>query len=100
MLDNILWFENFKNYVGKHFNKYVPGREYLISVNDIKVNPSWRKHKIGEKKFKQKIRYWKENNELESKIILDKSFNLIDGYSSVRIAEIVGLEKVPVWFVE
>lgn len=82
------------------FGSYVPDHEYWIYTKDIKVNPEWRKIKIGKKKWNRKIKYWYRTGELESKIILDKEFNLIDGYSSVRIAEIKGIEKVPVWFVE
>ncbi len=36
----------------------------------------------------------------ESVIILDKDFNLIDGYSSFYIAESNGIDKVPVYFVD
>lgn len=81
------------------FNKYEPDHEYWIYTKDIKVNPQWRKTKIGKKKWNWKMKYWYRTGELESKIILDKDFNLVDGYSSVRIAEIKGIEKVPVWFI-
>ena len=45
------------------------------------------------------MKYWYRTGEFESRIILDMNFNLIDGYSSVRIAEIKGIDKVPVYFV-
>lgn len=44
--------------------------------------------------------YCYRNGWFESKIILDKKFNLLDGYSSVRISEINGIEMVPVYFVD
>lgn len=87
-------------FIKKFFSKYEPGYEYWVNIKDIKVNPEWRKTRIGKKKFTRKIRYWYRTGEFESKIILDKDFNLIDGYSSVRIAEIKGINKVPVYFVD
>lgn len=83
----------------KLFGSYESGHEYWINIKDIKVNPDWRKTKIGKAKFKRKLRYWYRNGEFESKIILDKKFNLLDGYSSVRISEIKGIEMVPIYFV-
>lgn len=87
-------------FVKRLFGKYETGHEYWIHTRDIKVNPVWRKTRIGEKKFRRKIKYWRDTGDFESKIILDKHFNLLDGYSSVRIAEINQLWKVPVYFVE
>lgn len=87
-------------FIKKIFGVYDIGSEYWININQIKVNPEWRKTRIGKKKFGRKIKYWYRTGEFESKIILDKDFNLIDGYSSVRIAEIKGIIKVPVYFVD
>ena len=82
------------------FGKYKTGHEYWVYTKEIKVNPKWRKTRIGNVKFKRKLQYWYCTGEFESKIILDKDFNLLDGYSSVRIAEIKGIEKVPVYFAD
>ena len=79
---------------------YETGYEYWISTKEIKVNPEWRKTRIGKIKFKKKLQYWYRTGEFESKIILDRNSNLLDGYSSVRIAEIKGIDKVPVYFVD
>ena len=87
-------------YIKSLFGKYEPGYEYWINTKDIKVNPEWRNTRIGKKKFTRKIRYWYKTGEFESKILLDKDFNLIDGYSSVRIAEIKCIDKVQVYFVD
>lgn len=56
------------------------------------------KTRIRKMKFKKKLQYWYRTGEFESKIILDREFNLLDGYSSVRIAEIKGIDKVSVYF--
>lgn len=87
-------------FVKRLFGKYETGYEYWIYTKRIKVNPEWRKTRIGKAKFSRKIRYWYKIGKFESKIILDREFNLIDGYSSVRIAEIYGIDKVPVYFVD
>lgn len=87
-------------FIKKLFGKYEPGYEYWVYIRDIKVNPEWKRTKINKEKFTKKITYWYKTGEFESKIILDRNFNLIDGYSSVRIAEIKGIDKVPVYFVD
>lgn len=81
------------------FGKYESGYEYWVYTKDIKANPDWRKTRIGALKFERKLKYWYRTGMFESKIILDRDFNLIDGYSSVRIAEIKGIDRVPVYFV-
>ncbi len=86
--------------VKRLFGIYETGYEYWVYTKYINVNPEWRKTKIGRIKFASKLRYWYETGEFESKIILDRNFNLIDGYSSVRIAEIKGIDRVPVYFVD
>ena len=86
-------------FVKKLFGKYEVGYEYWVDLKDIKVNPEWRKTKIGQRKFGRKLSYWYKTGEFESKILLDRDFNLVDGYSSVRIAEIKHIDKVPVYFI-
>lgn len=85
-------------YIKKLFGKYETGYEYWVKCNDIKVNPAWHTTRIGKAKFARKFKYWNNTGEFESKIILDRDFNLLDGYSSLRIAEIKGINKVPVYF--
>ena len=85
-------------WIKKQFGIYETGYEYWVYTKDIKIKPEYRKHRIGENKFRMKMRYWRNTGEFQSKIVLDRDFNLIDGYSSFRIAEINGIEKVPVYF--
>lgn len=83
------------------FGFYDIGYEYSVDINDIKINPEWEKTKIGYKKWKTKLDYYRANGELQSKIILDRNtFELKDGYSSYKIAKMVGIDKVPVYFVD
>lgn len=81
------------------FGIYETGCEYWVYIKDIHVDPKWRKTKIGREKFSMKMKYWNRTGEFESRIILDKDFHLIDGYSSFRIAELHNLDKVPAYFV-
>lgn len=92
--------KNFIRFIKELFGKYETGYEYWVYTKEIKVNPEWRKTKIGRAKFQRKLQYWYRTGEFESKILLDRDFNLLDGYSSVRIAEIKGINKVPVYFVD
>lgn len=87
-------------FIKELFGVYEIGYEYWVYTKDIKVNPKWRKTRIGKEKFNRKIKYWYCTGEFESRIILDRDFNLLDGYSSVRIAEIKGIDKVPVYFID
>lgn len=92
--------KNIFRFIKRLFGKYGTGYEYWVYTKQIKVNPDWRKTRIGAIKFEQKLKYWYRTGEFESRILLDKDFNLLDGYSSVRIAEIKGIDKVPVYFVD
>lgn len=85
-----------KGIFGKHETNY----EYWVNREKIKVNPNWRKTRIGKQKFSKKIQYWYQTGKFASPIILDKDFNLIDGYSSVVIAELKNIDRVPAYFVD
>lgn len=86
-------------FIKKIFGKYESGYEYWVNVQDIKVPEQYKRNKIGEKKWRHKLEYYLHTGNLESKIILDKNFNLIDGFSSVKIAYLKGIGKVPVYFI-
>lgn len=92
--------KNIINEIKGLFGRYEPNYEYWVNREKIKVNPNWRKTRIGKQKFSRKIRYWYKTGDFESPIILDKDFNLIDGYSSVVIAELKNIDRVPVYFIE
>lgn len=87
-------------FIKKLFGIYESKYEYWVYTKDININLSWRKTQINKNKLKRKMEYWFRTGEFESQIILDKDFNLIDGYSSFYIAESNGIDKVPVYFVD
>ena len=82
------------------FHIYEPGYEYWIPMSDILIPDAFTKARIENKKWKQKMEYYKKNDKLQDPIILTKDFTLIDGYPSYKIAQCCLLEKVPVRFVD
>ena len=87
-------------FVKRIFGKYEPGYKYWVYTKDIKVPTYFKLTKIGTKKWKHKMGYWLRTGEFESKILIDKDFNLVDGFSSMKIAHIKNIKKVPVYFVD
>lgn len=87
-------------FIKKLFGKYDSGYEYWVYTKDIKVPSSYKMTKIGNEKWNRKMRYWIKTGEFESKILIDRNFNLVDGFSSMKIAHIKEIEKVPVYFVD
>lgn len=84
------------------FGVYEPGHEYWAKLSDIQVSPQFRKSIINPDKYKRKWQFYHRNGYCESKIVLNKDFVLVDGYSSYKIYRAAeGKDcKVPVWFVE
>lgn len=89
----IKWFKRL-------FRRYKPGYEYWVNLSDIYVPYYYKVTKVGEKKWLHKLNYWRETGEFESKILIDKNFRLVDGYSSVKIAYLNDVNVVPVYFVD
>lgn len=86
--------------IKKLFGKYEVGYEYWIDLKDIKVPHYFKLTRIGLKKWNHKMGYWLRTGEFESKILLHRDFTLADGYSSVKIAYLKGIDKVPVYFID
>ena len=87
-------------YIKSLFGKYEPGYEYWVYTKDIKVPKYFKLTRIGTKKWNHKMGYWLSTGEFESKILIDRDFNLVDGYSSMKIAHLKNIEKVQVYFVD
>lgn len=86
--------------IKKLFGVYEENREYWVYTKKIQVPPEFRATGIGKKKLGRKMYYWRKNGTFESKVILDKHYNLLDGYTTVYIAENAGIEKIPAYFVK
>lgn len=80
--------------------KYETGYEYWIRLDDIIVPTRYKRSKIGKEKWIHKLDYWRKTGKFESPIILNKDFVLVDGFSSVKIAYLNDVNKVPVYFVD
>lgn len=87
-------------YIKSLLGKYEIGYEYLVRLSDIKIPSYYKKTKIGNAKWKRKLKYWRNTGQFESPILLHRDFTLIDGYSSVKIAKIKHIDKLPVYFVD
>lgn len=87
-------------WIKKLFGIYESGYEYWIPTDQIVISPEFARTRIGERKWRRKKRYFYRTGQFESKIILSRDFVLTDGYSSYKLAKYVGLDKVPVYFVQ
>ena len=82
------------------FGVYDTGVEYWVMTDNIKVPCKYKRTKVGHDKWIHKMSYYFRTGKFESPILLHRDFSLVDGYSSVKIAHLTGLEKVPVYFVD
>lgn len=80
------------------FKKHETKQLYWIERKKIKVPYYYKKSRINPNKWKDRLDYWHNTGCFKSAIILDKDFNLLDGYSSVKIAYVKGIDVVPVYF--
>lgn len=92
--------ENIIRLIKRLFGKYESGYEYWVRLNEIIVPAYYKRTRVGTKKWNHKMSYWLKTGEFHSPILLHKDFTLADGYSSVKIAYLKGIEKVPVYFVD
>lgn len=87
-------------FIKELFGKYEIGYEYWVYTKDIKVPSRYKRTKIGSAKWNHKMGYWLKTGEFESPILLHRDFTLADGFSSMKIAYLKGIDKVPVYFVD
>ena len=77
-----------------------PGEPYKIKVSDIIIPEEFKATKPRFKKMIQKREFYRKNDRFESKIVLNKDFLLIDGYTSYIIAKENGMKYVEAYFVD
>ena len=92
--------KNAIRFIKRLFSRYEVGYEYWVDLKDIKVPHYFKLTRIGLKKWNRKMEYWFRTGEFESKILLHRDFTLADVFSSVKIAYLKGVEKVPVYFID
>lgn len=76
-----------------------PGEPYKVKVSDIIIPEEFKSTKSRFKKMIQKREFYRKNDRFESKIVLNKNFLLIDGYTSYIIAKENGMKYVEAYFV-
>ena len=68
----------------------------MMKIDNIKIFPTFQENPPKPEKLERKILYYTRTGKFESEIIIDKSGQLIDGYTSYLIARLYGLNEVPV----
>ena len=83
--------------------KYRKSYEYCVNLSDIKIikiKENFKLHNPNPFKMYWKRKYFKENGKFNSKILLDRDFELVDGYTSYLLAKENGMKHVEVYFVD
>lgn len=76
---------------------YSSNREYWIPIYEIKIKEEFLATPPKYEKYRKKEKAFVEYGELE-KIVIDRNYELIDGYCSYLICKKYNIGKVPVWF--
>lgn len=76
-----------------------PSESYKVKVSDIIIPEEFKVTKPRFKKMIQKREFYRKNDRFESKIVLNKDFLLIDGYTSYIIAKENSMKHVEAYFV-
>ena len=78
---------------------YQKNKEYWIPINEVIVPYDFQLSSPNPKKFRYKENVYRNSGNL-GRIVLNKDFELIDGYCSYLICKKYKFDKVPVWFVD
>ena len=76
-----------------------PGEPYKVKVSDIIISVEFKESQPKFKKMMHKREYFRRNDRFESKIVLNRDFLLIDGYTSYLLAKENGMKYVEAYFV-
>lgn len=77
-----------------------PGEPYKVNVSDITIPAEFKESPPKFKKMSHKREYFRRNDCFESKIILNRDFLLIDGYTSYLLAKENDMKHVEAYFVD
>ena len=77
-----------------------PSEPYKVKVSDIIIPEEFKATKPRFKKMIQKREFYRKNDRFESKIVLNKDFLLIDGYTSYLLAKENDMKHVEAYFVD
>lgn len=82
------------------FGKYESGCEYWVDLKDIDIQIDFLRTHPRHEKMERKWDYYRATGEFESPILLNRDFELVNGYTSYLIAKTENMHKVPVYFVD
>lgn len=85
-------------FLKKLFFPYRSRFGYWVRIEDIIISPEFARTRIRNEKWRRKWQYYFDHGTFESKIILDKDFVLVDGYSSYKIAKELHENYVLIYF--
>ena len=77
-----------------------PGCEYWVDLKDIDIQINFLRYHPRQEKMEQKWKYYRQTVKFESPILLNRNFELVDGYTSYIIAKTENTHKVSVYFVD
>ncbi len=77
----------------KHSNLY---QTKNIRLGKIKIPPELRLTPPGAQKLKRKYVYFVTKHQFQSPVIVDRTFTLVDGYTTYLLARMFGHKKIEV----
>lgn len=75
------------------------GTEYIVKLSDIIISHRFRTHPPKPQKMERKRFYYQSTGKFASSIVLNKDFELVDGYTSYLIAKENGIKRAPAYFI-
>ena len=83
------------------FGIYETGFEYVININDIHIQPEFFEHPPKFEKLATKYgEYVKNHRRFDKPVVLNRDFELVDGYCTYLLAKQVGMKRLAVYFVD
>lgn len=76
---------------------YKSGKEYWIPINEIVITEDFLTHPPKYAKYRIKERLFIKSGELR-RIVINRNYELLDGYCSYLIFKKYDIGKIPVWF--
>lgn len=81
-------------------NKFVGKNKRIVNINKIIIPVDFLLSPPKESKMSWKMKSFAMTGKLQSSIVLDKNWNLVDGYTSYIIARKLNMKMVKVQFVK
>ena len=86
--------------IKRFFGFFEAGESYYIKIDDIVIPEEFKATYPRFKKMVEKREYFRKYGKYESKVILNKDFMLIDGYTTYLLCIENGEKYVDVYFVD